>query len=260
MFAWKGETLEEYWWCTDQTITWPDGSGPNLILDDGGDLTLLVHKGAEFEKVGKVPAFNAKNDPEEWGVILDTIRKTGFEVPPRHVMLKISGMTCASCAARIENVVNKQPGMDIAVNLASETARAVLQPGVEVGDLIAAITRTGYGAEVWDEKNRVISLLHTIDFEKIGLADFGKAGNYIARQVERWSKQYRASETQKIEAMDHLIDWLPKNIPPRRGRRWCTATSGSTTPSSIRASRASSRCSTGSSPRSATRSRISHIR
>ena len=86
--------------------------------------------------------------------ILDTIRKTGFDVPPRHVMLKISGMTCASCSARIENVVNKQPGMDIAVNLASETAHAVLQPGVEVGDLIAAITRTGYGAEVWDERNR----------------------------------------------------------------------------------------------------------
>ncbi len=86
--------------------------------------------------------------------ILDTIRKTGFDVPPRHVMLKISGMTCASCAARIETAVNRQPGMDIAVNLASETARAVLQPGTEVGDLIAAITRTGYGAEVWDEKNR----------------------------------------------------------------------------------------------------------
>ncbi len=86
--------------------------------------------------------------------ILDAIRKTGFDVPPRHLMLKISGMTCASCAARIENVVNKQPGMDIAVNLASETARAVLQPGVGIGDLVAAIQKTGYGAEVWDEKNR----------------------------------------------------------------------------------------------------------
>ncbi len=86
--------------------------------------------------------------------ILDAIRKTGFDVPPRHVMLKISGMTCASCASRIENVVNKQPGMDIAVNLASETARAVLQPGVELKALLAAIRKTGYGAEVWDEKNR----------------------------------------------------------------------------------------------------------
>jgi aminoglycoside phosphotransferase (APT) family kinase protein len=72
-------------------------------------------------------------------------------------------------------------------------------------------------AAIWDEKNRVISLLHTIDFEKIGLRDFGKPGNYIARQVERWSKQYRASETQRIEAMDRLIDWLPRSIPPEAG-------------------------------------------
>ena len=55
VFAWKGETLEEYWWCTDQMMTWPDGDGPNMILDDGGDATLLVHKGVEYEKVGAVP-------------------------------------------------------------------------------------------------------------------------------------------------------------------------------------------------------------
>jgi adenosylhomocysteinase len=52
VFAWKGETLEEYWWCTNQALTWPDGSGPDLIIDDGGDATLLVHKGVEFEKAG----------------------------------------------------------------------------------------------------------------------------------------------------------------------------------------------------------------
>src|SRR5262252_2628481 len=74
VFAWKGETLEEYWWCTEQALMWPDGAGPNMLLDDGGDATLLVHKGAEFEKAGKVPAFDAKNDSEEWGVILDLLR------------------------------------------------------------------------------------------------------------------------------------------------------------------------------------------
>src|SRR5579862_112875 len=70
VFAWKGETLDEYWWCTEQALEWPDGSGPTIIVDDGGDATLVVHKGVEFEKAGTVPAFNAEKDPEECGVIL----------------------------------------------------------------------------------------------------------------------------------------------------------------------------------------------
>ena len=75
VFAWKGETLEEYWWCTEKVVSWPENEGPNMILDDGGDLTLLVHKGAEFEKAGKVPAFNAKEDSEEYGVILKLLKE-----------------------------------------------------------------------------------------------------------------------------------------------------------------------------------------
>jgi adenosylhomocysteinase len=55
VFAWKGESLEEYWWCTNEALTWPDGTGPDLIVDDGGDATLLVHKGYEFEKAGAIP-------------------------------------------------------------------------------------------------------------------------------------------------------------------------------------------------------------
>jgi adenosylhomocysteinase len=75
VFAWKGETLEEYWWCTNEALEWPDGSGPTLIVDDGGDATLVVHKGAEYEKAGgAVPAFKPESEPEEWGVILDLIR------------------------------------------------------------------------------------------------------------------------------------------------------------------------------------------
>src|SRR3712207_6962753 len=69
VFAWKGETLEEYWWCIEQTLVWPDGKGPNMILDDGGDATLLVHKGAEFERAGAVPD-PASADNEEFRVIL----------------------------------------------------------------------------------------------------------------------------------------------------------------------------------------------
>ena len=74
VFAWKGETLEEYWWCTEQALVWPDGRGPTLLLDDGGDATLLVHKGAQFERLGRVPDFDPDADPEEWGVILDLLR------------------------------------------------------------------------------------------------------------------------------------------------------------------------------------------
>src|SRR6187455_549810 len=74
VFAWKGETLPEYWWCTVEALVWPDGSGPTMILDDGGDATLFVHKALEFETAGAVPAFNADKEPEEWGVILETLR------------------------------------------------------------------------------------------------------------------------------------------------------------------------------------------
>jgi len=83
VFAWKGETLPEYWWCTEQALMWPDGSGPTLLLDDGGDATLLVHKGADFEAAGKVPAFDAARDSEEWGVILELIRAEQKKHPGR---------------------------------------------------------------------------------------------------------------------------------------------------------------------------------
>ncbi|MCB9384389.1 MAG: adenosylhomocysteinase [Bryobacterales bacterium] len=82
VFAWKGETLEEYWWCTNEALTWPDGSGPDLIVDDGGDATLLLHKGREFELAGKVPA-PTENDSEEWAVVLELIAGTIKTEPNR---------------------------------------------------------------------------------------------------------------------------------------------------------------------------------
>jgi len=76
VYAWKGETLEEYWDCTEAALMWPDGTGPDLIVDDGGDATLLVHKAAEFEKANKVPEFNPETDSEEYGVILGLLSRT----------------------------------------------------------------------------------------------------------------------------------------------------------------------------------------
>ncbi|MEE2664455.1 MAG: adenosylhomocysteinase [Myxococcota bacterium] len=75
VFAWKGETLEEYWWCTKEALVWPDGTGPHQIVDDGGDATLWIHKAREFEQAEKVPDFNPDTDSEEWGVILDLARQ-----------------------------------------------------------------------------------------------------------------------------------------------------------------------------------------
>jgi adenosylhomocysteinase len=83
VFAWKEETLEEYWWCTSEALEWPDGTGPTQIVDDGGDATLLVHKGAEFERAGSVPPFDPHGHPEEWGVILNCIKDSIARDPLR---------------------------------------------------------------------------------------------------------------------------------------------------------------------------------
>jgi adenosylhomocysteinase len=80
VYAWKGETIEEYWWCTEQVLTWPDGGTPNMILDDGGDATLLVHKGVEFEKAGEVPA-TKPSDNEEYKAVLEVLRRNLKENP-----------------------------------------------------------------------------------------------------------------------------------------------------------------------------------
>jgi len=83
VFAWKGETLDEYWWCTEQALMWSDGTGPNLLLDDGGDATLLVHRGTEYEQSGVIPGFDSDNEPEEWGVILELLRDQQAKNPGR---------------------------------------------------------------------------------------------------------------------------------------------------------------------------------
>ena len=94
VFAWKGETLEEYWWCTEQALNWPDGDGPNMILDDGGDATLLVHKGVEYEKAGAVPDPDSA-ESEELKIILQTLQRSLEEDPERFTRMAagIQGVT-----------------------------------------------------------------------------------------------------------------------------------------------------------------------
>jgi adenosylhomocysteinase len=94
VFAWEGETLEEYWRCTEQALLWPDGEGPNMILDDGGDATLLVHKGVEFEKAGAVPDPSTA-DSDEFRIVLETLQRGLAEDPQRwtNVAAGIRGVT-----------------------------------------------------------------------------------------------------------------------------------------------------------------------
>ncbi len=94
VFAWKGETLADYWWCTEQALSWPAGDGPNMLLDDGGDATMLVHKGAEYEQAGAVPS-TADDDPEEWRVVLDVLRRSAAASPGKWtaVASQVKGVT-----------------------------------------------------------------------------------------------------------------------------------------------------------------------
>jgi adenosylhomocysteinase len=94
VFAWKGETLEEYWWCTEQALLWPGGDGPNMLLDDGGDATLLVHKGVEVEKAGSVPEATSTDSPEQ-RVVLAALTRSLSEDPGRWTAVaeQIKGVT-----------------------------------------------------------------------------------------------------------------------------------------------------------------------
>jgi adenosylhomocysteinase len=96
VYAWKGETLEEYWWCTEQMLTWPGHDGPNMILDDGGDATMLVLKGAEFEKAGAVPD-PAKAESAEFKVFLSLLERT----------LQEDGQRWTRAAAEIKGVTEE---------------------------------------------------------------------------------------------------------------------------------------------------------
>jgi adenosylhomocysteinase len=94
VYAWKGETLEEYWWCTEQALSWPDGAGPNMILDDGGDATLLVHNGVEYERAGAVPD-PAGADSDEFRIVLELLERTLAQDPQKwtKIAAEIKGVT-----------------------------------------------------------------------------------------------------------------------------------------------------------------------
>ncbi|MDQ3571618.1 MAG: adenosylhomocysteinase [Actinomycetota bacterium] len=124
VFAWKGETLEEYWWCTQQALLWPEGEGPNMILDDGGDATLLIHKGVEFEAAGAVPD-PATADSEEFRIILECLTASLAEDPQRWT----------NVAAQIKGVTEETTTGVLRLNQMAETG-TLLFPAINVNDSV----------------------------------------------------------------------------------------------------------------------------
>ncbi len=125
IFAWKGETLEEYWWCTREALTWPDGGGPDQIVDDGGDATLLLHKGLEYEQAGAVPDFNPRQDPEEWEFVLDLLREELAANPGRW----------AAAAERMKGV-SEETTTGVHRLYQMERAGTLLFPAINVNDSV----------------------------------------------------------------------------------------------------------------------------
>jgi adenosylhomocysteinase len=124
VFAWKGETLEEYWRCAELALTWPGEDGPNMILDDGGDATMLVHKGAEYEQAGGVPSAT-EEDPEEWHVIIDLLRNSLADHPGKWTK-----------AARAIKGVSEETTTGVHRLYEMERAGTLLFPAINVNDSV----------------------------------------------------------------------------------------------------------------------------
>jgi adenosylhomocysteinase len=196
VFAWKGETLEEYWWCTNEALLWPDGSGPDLIVDDGGDATLVIHKGVEFERAGAVPEFDADNEPEEWGVILELLRQELTKDPQRWT----------KAAAAIKGVSEETT---TGVNRLMQMAKAgeLLFPAINVND---SVTKSKFD-NVYGCRHSVIDGLNRATDVMIGgkmavVCGFGEVGKGCAQALRGQGARVVITEIDPICALQAAVD------------------------------------------------------
>jgi adenosylhomocysteinase len=195
VYAWKGESLEEYWWCTEQVLTWPDGQGPNMILDDGGDATLLVHKGAEFEKAGVVPPVESA-DSEEYAVILQLL----------HRSLAEDGQRWTRIAAGIKGVTEETT---TGVHRLYEMHRAgtLLFPAINVNDSVTKSkfdNKYGCRHSLIDGINRATDVL--IGGKRAVVMGYGDVGKGCAESLRGQGARVVVTEVDPICALQAAMD------------------------------------------------------
>ncbi len=195
VFAWKGETLPEYWWCTDQILTWPGGEGPNMILDDGGDATMLVHKGLEWEKAGQVPP-TTEEDSEEFGVFKELVRQT----------MALDPQKWTTVAAGIKGVTEETTtGVHRLYQLAE--AGELLFPAINVND---AVTKSKfdntYGCRhsLIDGLNRATDVL--IGGKVAVVAGYGDVGKGCAESLRGQGARVIVTEIDPICALQAAME------------------------------------------------------
>ncbi len=195
VYAWKGETLEEYWWCTEQALTWPDGGGPNVILDDGGDATMLVHKGAEYEKAGGVPA-PSEDDPDEWKVICDLLTRSLAADPGRWTRI----------AAAVRGVTEETTtGVHRLYDM--QRAGTLLFPAINVNDSVTKSkfdNKYGCRHSLVDGINRATDVL--IGGKVAVVCGYGDVGKGCAQSLQGQGARVVVTEIDPICALQAAMD------------------------------------------------------
>jgi len=195
VFAWKSETLHEYWWCTQSALLWPDGDGPNMLLDDGGDATLLVHKGAEYERAGEVPAATV-DDSEEFVVILDLLRESLLDDASRwqRVAAGIKGVTEETTTG-----VHRLVEMD--------RAGTLLFPAINVNDSVTKSkfdNKYGCRHSLIDGINRATDVL--IGGKLAVVCGYGDVGKGCADSLRGQGARVVVTEVDPICALQAVMD------------------------------------------------------
>ena len=201
VFAWKGETLEEYWWCTKEALVWPDGSGPDQIVDDGGDATLWIHKAREFEQAEKVPDYNPETDSEEWGVILE-LAKSEYKADPKKwtpISEAIRGVSeeTTTGVARLEQMAR---------------AGTLLFPAINVND---SVTKSKFDNVYGCRHSLPDGLMRATDVMLGGkvavVAGFGQVGKGCAQSLRGQGARVIISEIDPICALQAAMEGYEVN-------------------------------------------------